>query len=47
MFQKNLILLSILEISGYSFAGRDGILDIVMDVVVVIRTRHIGRLYVL
>ena len=42
---KNLISLSTLEISGYSFVGGDGILDIIMDAVVVMRARRIGRLY--
>ena len=44
---KNLISLSTLEIGGFSFVGGDGILDIIMDVVVVMRARCIGRLYVL
>ena len=42
---KNLISLSTLEISGYRFVGGDGILDIIMDVVVVMRARRIERLY--
>ena len=42
---KNLISLSTFEIGGYSFVGGDGILDIIMDAVVVMRARRIDRLY--
>ena len=42
---KNLISLSILEISRYSFISGDGILDIIMNAVVVMQARRIGGLY--